>query len=195
MSILIINSAEPEERTYVDPIAYAIGKMERDSEAGEHLPEVGEWRDFSGVTEIGYYSAVIISASPRGNNANFRERVKSFEWLRTAQMPVLGICAGHQFIGNIFGSRLIRDAEAEAGITPIRIQSWDPLFTGFSDEIQVLQQHDDAISLPDDFILLARSDKCRVQAMRHAERPIYSVQWHSEISTPGLIRNFVEMCS
>lgn len=195
MSILIINSAEPEERTYVDPIVYAIGKMERESEASEHLPEVREWREFSGTLEIDHYSAVIISASPMGNNANFQERVKSFGWLRTAQMPVLGICAGHQFIGNIFGSRLIRDAEAEEGITPIRIQTWDPLFTGFNDEIHVLQQHLDAISLPDNFILLARSDKCRVQAMRHAERPIYSVQWHAEISTPGLIRNLLEMCT
>lgn len=191
MRVLIINSAEPTERSFVDPVVHTIGKMEPKTGI---QPVVRGWQAFSGATDIGSCSAVIISASPMGDNENFAERVQSFQWLRTVQVPVLGICAGHQFIGHVFGSRLIRNAEAEEGINRVRIQSWDPLFTGFSDEIEVMQQHRDAISLPDNFVLLARSDRCRVQAMKHKQLPIYGVQWHAEISTPRLILNLLEMC-
>jgi len=195
MNILIINSAEPSERSYVDPIVQTIGRRKIEEDAELPRLEVREWHEFSGTTDIGHFAAVIISASPMGDNANFKDRIQSFRWLETAHMPVLGICAGHQFIGHVFGSRLIRDAEAEEGITPVRIQSWDPIFTGLDDEISVMQQHHDSISLPGDFVLLARSDRCRVQAIRHAHRPIYGVQWHAEISTPRIIRNLLEIHS
>jgi len=190
MHMLIINSAEPTDRSFVDPVVHATGNMVRKSGL---QPEVREWQEFSGASDIGPYEAVIISASPMGDNENVAERVQSFQWLRTAQMPVMGICAGHQFIGHTFGSRLIKDAEAEEGMLPVRIQSWDPIFNGFGDEIEVMQQHHDAISLPDNFVLLARSERCRVQAMKHKQLPIYGVQWHAEISTPRLIRNFLGM--
>lgn len=195
MEILIINSAEPEERSFVDPVVQTIASRKIELDAELPRPEVREWREFSGVTDIGPYAAVIISASPMGDNANFQDRIQSFQWLKTACVPVLGICAGHQFIGHVFGSRLIRDAEAEEGLNQVRIQSWDPIFTGLEDEITVMQQHRDSISLPNDFLLLGRSDRCRVQAIRHADRPIYGVQWHAEISTPGMIRNLLEIHS
>jgi GMP synthase (glutamine-hydrolysing) len=195
LPVLIINSAAPGEPAFIRPILETIASQVPVRREMDLSTEVCHWTELKDTREIGNYSAVIISASPMGDNANFGERVQCFQWLRTAQMPVLGICAGHQFIGHTFGSRLIKDAEAEEGMHPVRIQSWDPLFTGFGEELNVMQQHRDAVSLPDNFILLARSGRCRVQAMKHQQLPIYGVQWHAEISTPRLILNLLEMCS
>ena len=205
MSILIINSAEPGERSFVNPIAAYLEDLAREKDRltpepeirethqNRFVPEVREWREFIGITQMDAFKAVIISASPMGNNANFEEPIRGFEWVRNVKVPVLGICAGHQFIGIQFGGRLLRNQEPEKGITPVRIHTWDPVFNGYENEIEVMQQHNDSITLPENFILLARSERCRVQAMKHRDLPVYGVQWHAEISTPGIFRNLVKM--
>jgi len=52
--------------------------------------------------------------------------------------------------------------------------------------------------VPDDFDVLARSDVCDVEAMRHVERPLFGVQWHPEVSHTEhglrLFRNFLDTC-
>jgi len=184
MKIFIINSAEPEERGFVDPIKEALTGMNLDI-------EVREWREIPDDFDKDIYDAIIISASPKGDNSNFENRIKSFQWLKTTQKPVLGICAGHQFIGYIFGSDLIQNREMEDGISSVQIETNDPIFKGYEHEFEVEQHHNDSITLPDGFELLASSAQCKVQAIRHKERPIYSVQWHAERSNPEIIRNFV----
>lgn len=184
MNILIINSAEPNERNFVDPIKQALHGMDL-------AVDIAEWKKIPVDIDIEKYNAVIISGSPRGDNANFKDRIKSFQWLKTTKKPVLGICAGHQFVGCTFGSTLIRDQEMEDGIFPVRIQTDDPIFKGCENEIEVEQYHNDSITLPEDFELLASSVKCTVQAMRHKTRPLYGVQWHAEKSNPEIIRNFI----
>ena len=57
---------------------------------------------------------------------------------------------------------------------------------------------DEVKRMPDDFELLATSDVCRVEAMRHRTKPIFGVQWHPEVyhSQYGedVYRNFIEIC-
>lgn len=181
MKILIINSAEPGNRSFVDPIQEALHK----TEVTVHTKEHSEIPDDT-------YDAVIISASSKGNNANFNARLKLLAWLRTTKLPVLGICAGHQLIGKLFGGELISDQESEDGISTVRVQKEDPIFEGYGDEFNVEQHHNDSITLPENFELLASSLRCRVQAIRHRERPLYGVQWHAEQSNPDIIRNFIK---
>lgn len=184
MKILIINSAEPNVRDFVDPIKEALNGMNVDI-------DIHEWREIFDDDAFEKYAAVIISASPRGNNANLEDRLKSFEWIKTTTKPVLGICAGHQIIGCIFGSTLIKNQEIEDGILPVHIQTDDLIFKGYTNQFDVDQSHVDSVTLPVDFELLASSPQCRVQAMRHKERLIYSVQWHAEKSTQEIIRNYI----
>lgn len=184
MKILIINSAEPKDRDFVDPIKKILSEMK------PHI-DTGEWRKIFDDSDIEKYDAVIISASPKGNNANFEDRIKSFQWVKTTKKPVLGICAGHHFIGYIFGSQLIGNKEMENGILPVQIKTDDPIFKSHMNEIKVEQHHNDSITLPNEFELLANSDTCKVQAMRHKKKPIYSVQWHAERSNPEIIKNFI----
>lgn len=186
MKILVINSAEPEVIDYVHPLIRTIHDLGYDA-------ELIEWRKLFLFSAFSDYNAILISASPIGNNANFDERIRAFQWLRECTIPVLGICAGHQFIGSTFGSSLIKNEEFEMGIKQVQILQEDPVFEGCPGELQVLQQHHDSIHLPDGFELLASSEKCKVQAIRHKERLIYGFQWHAEISSENIIRNFLTM--
>jgi len=54
------------------------------------------------------------------------------------------------------------------------------------------------VSLPPDFQVLARSEVCEIEAMRHRKRPLYGVQWHPEVVHTEfgmkLLENFLELC-
>jgi GMP synthase (glutamine-hydrolysing) len=127
--------------------------------------------------------------------------------LRETRLPALGLCGGHQLLGHVFSEDLravetLRDepmrrlAEGEPdvepgyhpgwftekGMQPVRVlEREDPLFAGLPETIMVLESHYCEVkALPPEFVLLASNDNCRVQAMRHRERPIYGVQFHPE---------------
>jgi GMP synthase (glutamine-hydrolysing) len=184
--VLIINSSLEGDIRFTEPIVRIL-------EEYNIFYEIQHWSVLTDMEEIDLYSAVFISASPKGNNANFHHRLKAFRWLKTFHKPVLGICAGHQFTGVTFGSKLITNIEGEEGLTEIRILKQDSIFEGSAEILIGEQRHIDSISLPDDFYLLASTERCEVQAMRHKEKPIYTFQWHVEISNPELIRRFLEV--
>jgi len=185
-SICIINSAEPGILEFTGPILEEVDKLGLKS-------NVLEWRDLRGQDTLPGYRAVFISASPMGNNANFQERIHSFKWLKSTTVPVLGICAGHQFIGHLFGGDLIPNSHSEEGLSMVSILQKDPIFKGMEQQISVVQQHLDSISLPPGFVLLASSERCKVQGIRHPEKPLYGVQWHAEISSLQMIRNLIQI--
>ena len=70
----------------------------------------------------------------------------------------------------------------EKGMQPVRvIQREDPLFAGLPETIMVLESHYCEVkALPPGWVLLASNGNCRVQAMRHPERPVYGTQFHPE---------------
>jgi len=179
MKVLLINSAELKERGFIDPICDAL------IETGVET-NVKEYKEISDDFDFNIYNAVIISASPKGDNVNFEDRLRSFNWVKTTKLPVLGICAGHQFIGVLFGGELIRDRESEDGILTVQIKEADPIFEECGGELKVEQHHNDSVTLPINFKLLADSQRCKVQAIRHKERPLYGLQWHVERSNPAI---------
>ena len=125
----------------------------------------------------------------------------------TTDRPVLGLCGGHQLLGHIFSRdlravekledepiRRLAEGEAdpepayhagwfkEKGMQPVRVvEREDPLFAGLPETIMVLESHYCEVkALPPEFVLLASNDNCRIQAMRHRERPVYGTQFHPE---------------
>ncbi len=125
--------------------------------------------------------------------------------------PVLGICLGHQIIAYKFGSKTGKMKEKIERNELISIDADDELFSGIVGEknragkdkdsvgskrqISMYESHQYCVSkLPKDFVLLAHSKSCGIEAMKHATRPIYSVQFHPEGSGKAglkMIENFV----
>ena len=184
MKILIINNAEKGILDFVNPIASILKNSQINS-------EIIDYADISN-TNLDEYDGIILSASPRGNDI-VDHHLPYYDWIKTCNKPILGICAGHQIIGKLFGSKLSRDVEREVGEFGIVIDKDDPIFEGYEDKILVKQNHNDSITLPEDFILLACSDRCRVQVMRHKSKAIYTTEFHAELLNKKLILNFIKI--
>jgi GMP synthase (glutamine-hydrolysing) len=126
-------------------------------------------------------------------------------------IPVLGICGGHQALALAFGGKVgpIRAGEhdclpysraRQGGVVPLTLTQPDPIFGGVDGNLSITQSHYDEVKvLPPGFVLLASEKDSPVQIMRHAKRPVYGVQGHPESFHPGrpggalLIRNFIKI--
>lgn len=97
-------------------------------------------------------------------------------------VPLLGICFGHQMIAHVLGGKVEKGASAEYGITRISVDDEDLIFRGIPKEFNAWVSHFDEVKImPPEFILLAHSKTCKIEAMRHKSRDIYSVQFHPEV--------------
>jgi GMP synthase (glutamine-hydrolysing) len=121
------------------------------------------------------------------------------EWIDTANVPVLAICVGHQFLGRHFGGKVVK-ASPEFGSVELTVdRPDDPLFRGLPDHLRVWSSHNDQVAVaPPGWSVLAHSPACPVQAMAHPDRPIWGVQFHPEVEhTEGgreIFRHFLDAC-
>ncbi|MGE4585923.1 MAG: hypothetical protein AB7D05_01115 [Mangrovibacterium sp.] len=182
---LIVNCAEPGVREFARPLSEILDK-------GGFSSFIAAYRDCS-VLNLSSYEGIVLSGSPRGDDIAEHHQ-PYFSWLLDYENPVLGICAGHHIAGCLYGASLLRGEEAELGATEIVLLEEDPLFQGFGRKLIVHQMHNDSISLPPEFMHLARSETCMNQAMRHKKKPLYSVQFHPEFCNPEILLNFARMC-
>lgn len=151
------------------------------------------------VDEIDFskFSGIILSGSPifftEVNHQPYHHR---FSFIKTTSVPVLGICFGHQLLGILHGAIIFRGKEIRTSIS-IDVLQRDVLFEGITDITTMAEDHTEGIDLPEGFIHLATSPDYKIEAMKHAQKKLYGVQFHPEISgEPGkiLLRNFCEMC-
>jgi len=97
-------------------------------------------------------------------------------------MPLLGICFGHQLIAHVLGGRVEKGASAEYGLGTITVDEEDLLFRDLPGEFKAWVSHfDEMKELPEGFAALAHSGTCMVEAMRHRERKIFGTQFHPEV--------------
>lgn len=121
------------------------------------------------------------------------------EYVRNLDLPILGICLGHQLMANAFGGVVQKGKYGEYAEVAVKILDENDIFKGFPPSIKTWASHADEVSvLPEDFILLARSDICEIEAMKHVKKALYGVQWHPEVSHTehgeDLLKNFLEVC-
>jgi len=119
-----------------------------------------------------------------------------------ATTPILGVCLGHQSIGEAYGGRVVRATKVMHGKTSQVRHVGSDLFRGLPNPMQVMRYHSLVVepsSLPQELDILARAedDESEIHAVRHREHPVWGVQFHPEsIMTPdgkALLRNFLEL--
>ena len=121
------------------------------------------------------------------------------EILEKADFPILGICAGHQFMARYFGGKVKPSKIPEFGKIELTILKNDEIFDGVSEKSIVWESHNDEVTkVPLDFDILANSESCKVQAMKHKEKPFYGFQFHPEVEHTEfgeqIFKNFVKIC-
>ncbi|MFH1722526.1 MAG: gamma-glutamyl-gamma-aminobutyrate hydrolase family protein, partial [Candidatus Altiarchaeota archaeon] len=114
-------------------------------------------------------------------------------------LPILGICLGHQLIAHHFKGTVGRGESGEYAEVEIEILDPDTLFKGLPRHIKVWESHRDEVAkAPPDFTVLAKSEVCPVEAMRHKTKKIFGVQFHPEVEhTPQgsiILKNFIDLC-
>jgi len=122
------------------------------------------------------------------------------EYLEKAEFPILGICAGHQFMAKFFGGWAEPSKIPEFGKVELTLlKERDVLFEGVPKKSIVWESHNDEVTvLPKLFDRLAESENCKIQAMRHKKKPFYGLQFHPEVEHTEygerIFKNFVKMC-
>ena len=119
-----------------------------------------------------------------------------------ATTPILGVCLGHQAIGEAYGGKVVRANRAVHGKTSRIAHDNSELFSGVPSPMEVGRYHSltvERASLPDSLRVTAtaENDPTEIHALRHAEHPVWGVQFHPEsVLTPDgkrLLRNFLDL--
>jgi len=136
--------------------------------------------------ELDKYSRVIISGNAL-RNEQVANKLEFFSWIRKCEKPVLGICAGMQTIGLVFGSSLRRCTEI--GMRRIETVKENRLFSA---SFNAYELHSYAIRPSGQFDVLAKSKRC-VQAVKHKKKDIYGVLFHPEVRNKEIIERFIAL--
>lgn len=114
--------------------------------------------------------------------------------LRNYDVPLMGICLGHEIIATAYGGSIAR-MEKQEKLEKVIIDEHDAIFRDHGDKFWISEKHGYFVSrLPDDFIRLAHSKACEIEVMRHKSKPIYGFQGHPEMHNFGIMKNFLRMC-
>ncbi|WP_434638434.1 aminodeoxychorismate synthase component 2 [Klebsiella sp. I138] len=114
------------------------------------------------------------------------------------QVPLLGVCLGHQAIAQVFGATIVRAAKVMHGKTSPIQHNGQGVFQGLNNPLTVTRYHSlliDPATLPDCFEVTARSESGEIMGIRHREWDLEGVQFHPEsiLSEQGhrLLANFL----
>ena len=116
------------------------------------------------------------------------------------EVPILGICAGHQFMARHYGGDAGEAPKPEFGAATISlVGDGGPLFWGTPSEQTVWESHNDEVTVtPPGFIEVAQSESCKVQAMQNEDLNRFGLQFHPEVNDTefgsNIFENFVGIC-
>ena len=171
----------------------------------QYLGEMGEEllvrrNDAIAVEEVGSLDprAIVLSPGP----CTPREAGVTVPVIRRwgSEIPILGVCLGHQAIGEAYGGQVVRAERVMHGKTSRITHDGSGLFEGLPSPLEVMRYHSLVVepeSLPAELEVLAvaSDDEHEIHAMRHREHPVWGVQFHPEsVLTEGgkrLLANFL----
>jgi anthranilate synthase component II len=156
------------------------------------------------VEEIGTLAprAIVISPGP-GVPADAGVTVSVIRRWR-GEIPILGVCLGHQAIAEAYGGRVVRAGKVMHGKTSLVRHNGTELFAGLPNPVEVMRYHSLIVepdTLPGDLEVTARAedDPGEIHAFRHRKHPVWGVQFHPEsVMTDcgrDLLGNFMELAN
>ncbi len=146
------------------------------------------------VSDADSYDAIVISPGPKNpsDSGVCCDVIREFY----DKKPILGVCLGHQCIGEVFGSKTIRAPKVMHGKTTDIEHKGLGIFRNAKNPMKVARYHSLVIDrVPDEFELTAWTPDKIIMGMRHKELPVFGVQFHPEsFLTEGgdvIITNFL----
>ena len=147
---------------------------------------------------VANYDAIIISPGPgTPDDAGLSKQiVREF----AGKLPILGICLGHQVIGEVFGGNVVRAPQPVHGKTTEVVHQGDGLYTDLPQPFTAGRYHSlivEESSLPECLEVTARNEENLIMGLRHRQFNVQVVQFHPEsiLSEHGkkLLQNFLEL--
>jgi len=160
-----------------------------DTQIIENTTPVSELRDLDGLILSGGAARIGLSGE-LGNCAAFLE----------LDVPVLGICAGHQFMARHYGGDAREAPEPEFGAADITlVDGGGAIFAGTPDTQTVWESHNDEVHvLPNGFRITASSPSCEIQGMENEAGTRFGLQFHPEVNDSEygreMFENFIRVC-
>ena len=118
----------------------------------------------------------------------------------SGKLPILGVCLGHQTIGQVFGGSVIAARRLMHGKTSLVQADGKMIYKGIDKPFQAMRYHSLAVSredLPDCLVITAESDDGEIMGIRHVDHPTEGIQFHPEsiMTKVGkrLLRNFLNI--
>ena len=168
---------------------------------GEFDPDIRVFRndkiDAKGVADLNP-DAVVISPGP----CTPKEAGNSCEIIRelAGRVPILGVCLGHQAIGQVFGGEVVRADTIMHGKVSKMTHSANAIFSGVDTPFEATRYHSLIIkrdTCPEALDIIAETEDGVIMAVAHKKYPIWGLQFHPESILTGcgkkLIQNFIEM--
>jgi anthranilate synthase component II len=158
--------------------------------------------DAIGVEDVGPMNPAAIVLSP--GPCTPKEAGITVDLIRRwgATIPTLGVCLGHQAIGEAYGGEVVRADRVMHGKTSEICHEGTGIFAGLPSPMEVMRYHSLIVerrTMPEslEIVAVAKDDPSEVHAVKHREHPVYGVQFHPEsVMTPhgkALLRNFLEL--
>ena len=139
------------------------------------------------LKDLEQFSKIILSPGPGipSEAGLLLDVIKTY----AGKKPIIGVCLGHQAIGESFGGKLENLSDVFHGVaTPCHIIADDPIFSGIERTITIGRYHSWVVSnegLPDCLEVTAVSDEGQIMALRHRELNVRGIQFHPEsVLTP-----------
>jgi anthranilate synthase/aminodeoxychorismate synthase-like glutamine amidotransferase len=174
-------------------LVQALGKLDRDVEVARN--------DRFDPEEIAARrpSAIVVSPGP-GRPERAGRTFEMIEAAERGEIPLLGVCLGHQAIAAFHGGCVERAPAPRHGKTSPVVHDGSPLFAGMANPFEAGRYHSLVVreeGLPEELAVTARTPDGVVMALSHRSRPVFGVQFHPEsVLTPEgetLLANFVAL--
>ena len=160
-----------------------------DTQIIDNMTPISELRELDGLILSGGAARVGLTGE-LGNCGAYLE----------LDIPILGICAGHQFMASFYGGGASEAPAPEFGAASIQlVNGGGMLFTGTPETQVVWESHNDEVSaVPEGFFITASSESCEVQGMENESGNRFGLQFHPEVNDSeygqNMFQNFIGIC-
>ncbi|MCM8765577.1 MAG: aminodeoxychorismate/anthranilate synthase component II [Candidatus Omnitrophica bacterium] len=117
----------------------------------------------------------------------------------SGEIPILGVCLGHQCIGEVFGGKVVQAERLMHGKTSLIYHNGKEIFEGIENPFEATRYHSLIVereSLPECLEITAETKEKEIMGLKHKEYPVWGVQFHPEsiLTKPGkkMLANFLE---